>query len=123
MRNCYVLGTSKFVRRAPSFRLSGYKIRSLQGSNPQPLSRFLAGFVIGRSSVRVEAAIQKEISTGDEPATVAKVIYRALTDEPPRLRYPVGNGATFHRGCSTSNFENDFNSTKLRKRNKTRRHL
>jgi NAD(P)-dependent dehydrogenase (short-subunit alcohol dehydrogenase family) len=42
----------------------------------------------------VEAAIQKRADRFDEALRVAEVIYRAATDDPPRLRYPVGEGVT-----------------------------
>ena len=43
---------------------------------------------------RAGITIQRENAAGDEPRVVAEVIYHALIAEPPRLRYPVGNGAT-----------------------------
>jgi short-subunit dehydrogenase len=46
---------------------------------------------------RTEQAIQQRADRHDEPGRVAEVIYRAATDEPPRLRYPVGEGVTLSR--------------------------
>ena len=41
---------------------------------------------------RIEEAIQKRAHRHDNPRRVAEVIYRAATEEPPHLRYPVGEG-------------------------------
>jgi NAD(P)-dependent dehydrogenase (short-subunit alcohol dehydrogenase family) len=46
---------------------------------------------------RVGRVIQQEFYKGDEPRAVAEVVYRALTDAAPRLRYPVGEGVTLSR--------------------------
>jgi NAD(P)-dependent dehydrogenase (short-subunit alcohol dehydrogenase family) len=46
---------------------------------------------------RVGQIIQQESYKGDEPRIVAEVVYRALTDAAPRLRYPVGEGVTLSR--------------------------
>jgi NAD(P)-dependent dehydrogenase (short-subunit alcohol dehydrogenase family) len=46
---------------------------------------------------RTEQAIQQRADSHDEPSRVAEVIYRALTDEPPHLHYPVGEGVTLSR--------------------------
>jgi NAD(P)-dependent dehydrogenase (short-subunit alcohol dehydrogenase family) len=46
---------------------------------------------------RVNEVLQQRIADGDEPRAVAEVVYRALTDVSPRLRYPVGMGATLSR--------------------------
>jgi NAD(P)-dependent dehydrogenase (short-subunit alcohol dehydrogenase family) len=41
---------------------------------------------------RTKTSIQQRAGRFDEALRVAKVIYRAATDDPPRLRYPVGEG-------------------------------
>lgn len=46
---------------------------------------------------RMEDAIQQRADKHDEPQRVAEVIYHAATDDPPRLRYPVGEGVTLSR--------------------------
>src|SRR5262245_53853253 len=46
---------------------------------------------------RVNAHVQEKIARGNEPRAVAEVVFRALTDESPRLRYPVGEGVTVSR--------------------------
>jgi NAD(P)-dependent dehydrogenase (short-subunit alcohol dehydrogenase family) len=43
---------------------------------------------------QTQDAIQRRADKFDEPHRVAEVIYRAATDDPPRLRYPVGEGVT-----------------------------
>ena len=43
---------------------------------------------------QTEGAIQHRADKHDEPRRVAEIICRAVTDEPPRLRYPVGEGVT-----------------------------
>ena len=43
---------------------------------------------------RTQNAIQKRADRFDEAVRVAEVIYRAATDDPPRLHYPVGEGVT-----------------------------
>ena len=43
---------------------------------------------------RMENAIQQRADRFDKTLRVAEVIYRAATDDPPRLRYPVGEGVT-----------------------------
>jgi NAD(P)-dependent dehydrogenase (short-subunit alcohol dehydrogenase family) len=39
---------------------------------------------------RASATIVEQVARGDSPRLVAEAVYRAITDEPPRLRYPVG---------------------------------
>jgi NAD(P)-dependent dehydrogenase (short-subunit alcohol dehydrogenase family) len=41
---------------------------------------------------RVTEIIEKEIANGDDPNTVAEVVYAAVTARSPRLQYPVGEG-------------------------------
>lgn len=43
---------------------------------------------------RVQDAIQQRADRFDKARRVAEVIWRAATDDPPRLRYPVGEGVT-----------------------------
>jgi NAD(P)-dependent dehydrogenase (short-subunit alcohol dehydrogenase family) len=47
--------------------------------------------------VRTENAIQQRADQHDKPRRVAEVIHRAAIDDPPRLRYPVGEGVTLSR--------------------------
>jgi len=46
---------------------------------------------------RVSAGIVEQVARGDSPRAVAEVVYRALTDEPPLLRYPVGGAVAVSR--------------------------
>jgi NAD(P)-dependent dehydrogenase (short-subunit alcohol dehydrogenase family) len=46
---------------------------------------------------RTETAIQQTANRHDEPRRVAEIIYRAVTDDPPRLHYPVGEGVMLSR--------------------------
>jgi NAD(P)-dependent dehydrogenase (short-subunit alcohol dehydrogenase family) len=46
---------------------------------------------------RVIGINRQRIAKGDEPRAVAEVIYRALSDQRPRLRYPVGEGVMLSR--------------------------
>src|SRR5260370_181513 len=41
---------------------------------------------------RVTEIIEKEMTNGDDPHTVADVVYDAVTAKSPRLHYPVGEG-------------------------------
>ncbi len=43
---------------------------------------------------RVSASINAHIDAGDDPSLVSDVVLRAATDRSPRLRYPVGKGAS-----------------------------
>jgi NAD(P)-dependent dehydrogenase (short-subunit alcohol dehydrogenase family) len=53
---------------------------------------------LGIRALLVEPGFTKtRIEHGDEPSAVAEVIYRALTDESPRMRYPVGKGVRLSR--------------------------
>jgi hypothetical protein len=45
----------------------------------------------------VTGIILDQVGRGDDPRAVADAVYRALTDDPPRLRYPVGGGAALSR--------------------------
>jgi NAD(P)-dependent dehydrogenase (short-subunit alcohol dehydrogenase family) len=46
---------------------------------------------------RVTEIMEKEIANGDDPNTVAEVIYAAATDKSARLHYPVGEGVRLSR--------------------------
>ena len=46
---------------------------------------------------RVTEIIEKEIANGDDPGTVAEVVYSAVTAKSPRLHYPVGEGVMLSR--------------------------
>src|ERR1700736_5042990 len=46
---------------------------------------------------RVEEVIRQSTVNGDEPRTVAEVVYRALITASPRLHYPVGEGIMLSR--------------------------
>jgi len=46
---------------------------------------------------RILEATHKGIATGDDPRLVAETVLTALTAKSPRLRYPVGQGATLSR--------------------------
>lgn len=46
---------------------------------------------------RVTEVIQQRIANGSNPRTVAEVVYRALTSNSPRLRYPAGEGVLLSR--------------------------
>lgn len=43
---------------------------------------------------RMSATINARIEAGDDPSLVSDVVLRAATDRSPRLRYPVGKGAS-----------------------------
>ena len=46
---------------------------------------------------RVTDAILKKIDAGSNPRAVAEIVYQAIAADRPRLRYPVGDGATLSR--------------------------
>lgn len=46
---------------------------------------------------RMTGVILDQVTRGDDPNAVAEIVYRALTDNPPRLRYPVGGGLKLSR--------------------------
>ena len=41
----------------------------------------------------MKEAVQKGIEQGDEPLLVAEAVWKAVSTDSPRLRYPVGKGA------------------------------
>lgn len=55
----------------------------------------LADYAVHRG--RVLEATRQGIATGDHPRLVAETVFTALTADAPRLRYPVGKGATLSR--------------------------
>jgi NAD(P)-dependent dehydrogenase (short-subunit alcohol dehydrogenase family) len=60
---------------------------------------------------RVTEIIEKEIANGDDPNTVAEVVYAAVTAKSPRLHYPVGEGvmlSRLHRFIPERMFDNQF---------------
>ena len=60
---------------------------------------------------RVTEIIEKEIANGDDPNTVAEVVYAAVTAKSPRLHYPVGEGvmlSRLHRFVPERMFDNQF---------------
>src|SRR4029453_5147981 len=60
---------------------------------------------------RVTEIIEKEIANGDDPNTVAEVVYAAVTARSPRLQYPVGEGvmlSRLHRFVPDRMFEKQF---------------
>jgi NAD(P)-dependent dehydrogenase (short-subunit alcohol dehydrogenase family) len=60
---------------------------------------------------RVTEIIEKEIAHGDDPGTVAEVVYAAVTAKSPRLHYPVGEGvmlSRLHRFVPERMFDNQF---------------
>jgi short-subunit dehydrogenase len=60
---------------------------------------------------RVTKIMEKEIANGDDPNTVAQVIYAAVTAKSPRLQYPVGEGvmlSRLHRFLPERMFDNQF---------------
>jgi len=69
----------------PSFTKTNF------GQNGQVVSQALNAYTPERS--KVLEAVQGGVAKGDDPATVAAVILRALTDQVPRLRYPAGGEA------------------------------
>jgi NAD(P)-dependent dehydrogenase (short-subunit alcohol dehydrogenase family) len=46
---------------------------------------------------RVTQILEKEFADGDDPKTVAEVVYAAVTAQSPRLHYPVGEGVMLSR--------------------------
>src|SRR5262245_50527386 len=46
---------------------------------------------------RVTDAILEKIDAGSNPRAVAEIVYQAIAADRPRLRYPVGDGATLSR--------------------------
>jgi NAD(P)-dependent dehydrogenase (short-subunit alcohol dehydrogenase family) len=46
---------------------------------------------------RVADVSERGTADGDEPRAVAEIVWRALTDPSPRMRYPVGRGVTLSR--------------------------
>jgi len=46
---------------------------------------------------RMGEAVQQSTEHGDNPRVVAEAVYRALTEESPRLRYPVGKTVILSR--------------------------
>jgi short-subunit dehydrogenase len=46
---------------------------------------------------RILEATRRGIATGDDPRLVAEAVFTALNANSPRLRYPVGKGATLSR--------------------------
>jgi len=46
---------------------------------------------------RMKEVVQSGISRGDEPRLVAETVWKAVTLESPRLRYPVGKGVFLSR--------------------------
>jgi NAD(P)-dependent dehydrogenase (short-subunit alcohol dehydrogenase family) len=60
---------------------------------------------------RVTKIIEKEIASGDDPNSVAEVVYAAVTSKSPRLHYPVGEGvmlSRLHRFVPERMFDNQF---------------
>ena len=60
---------------------------------------------------RVTEIIEKEIANGDDPHTVAEVVYDAVTARSPRLHYPVGEGvmlSQLHRFVPRRMFDGIF---------------
>ena len=60
---------------------------------------------------RVTKIMEKEIANGDDPKTVAEVVYAAATAKSPRLHYPVGEGVMLtrlHRFLPERMFDNQF---------------
>jgi NAD(P)-dependent dehydrogenase (short-subunit alcohol dehydrogenase family) len=66
--------------------------KTSMGENKKFAQRVIDAYA--RQKERMEDAIQQRADKFDEPHRVAEVIYRAATDDPPRLRYPVGEGVT-----------------------------
>jgi hypothetical protein len=59
----------------------------------------------------VTKIMEKEIANGDDPNTVAKVVYAAVTTRFPRLHYPVGQGVVLsllYRFLPARIFDNQF---------------
>jgi len=61
--------------------------------------------------VRMTEIIEKETANGDDPNTVAEVVYAAVTARSPRLHYPVGEGvmlSRLHRFAPERMFDKQF---------------
>jgi NAD(P)-dependent dehydrogenase (short-subunit alcohol dehydrogenase family) len=65
--------------------------RTNLNQNTQLVSRPFAAYSAERSLT--QAAVAKSIANGDQPATVAQVVVRAVTSRNPRLRYSGGREA------------------------------
>jgi NAD(P)-dependent dehydrogenase (short-subunit alcohol dehydrogenase family) len=60
---------------------------------------------------KVTEIMEKEIANGDDPNTVAEVVYTAATAKSPRLHYPVGQGvrlSRLYRFLPERMFDNQF---------------
>ncbi len=60
---------------------------------------------------RVMEIIEKETANGDDPNTVAEVVWDAVTAKSPRLHYPVGEGvmlSRLHRFVPARMFDKQF---------------
>jgi NAD(P)-dependent dehydrogenase (short-subunit alcohol dehydrogenase family) len=60
---------------------------------------------------KVTEIMEKEIANGDDPNTVAEVVYTAVTAKSPRLHYPVGQGvrlSRLYRFLPERMFDNQF---------------
>jgi len=60
---------------------------------------------------RVTEMMEKEIANGDDPNTVAEIVYIAASTKSPRLHYPVGEGvmlSRLHRFLPERMFDNQF---------------
>jgi NAD(P)-dependent dehydrogenase (short-subunit alcohol dehydrogenase family) len=60
---------------------------------------------------RLTKIVEKEIANGDDPNTVAKVVYAAVTTRSPHLQYPVGQGvmlSLLNRFLPARMFDNQF---------------
>lgn len=55
--------------------------------------------LLAERGARVFGTVRDFCRRHDESRRVAEVIYRAAADDPPRLRYSVGEGVTFSRLC------------------------
>jgi NAD(P)-dependent dehydrogenase (short-subunit alcohol dehydrogenase family) len=70
----------------PAYTKTGFDVNQLQPDRPLPVyaeQRRIAGEINASA-----------VESGDDPATVAKVIVAAATDAKPKLRYPAGPFAT-----------------------------
>jgi NAD(P)-dependent dehydrogenase (short-subunit alcohol dehydrogenase family) len=60
---------------------------------------------------RVTKIIENEIANGDDPRTVAEIVYTAATSKSPHLHYPVGAGvmlSRLHRFIPERMFDSQF---------------